>query len=1517
MISTNPTGRLLIGLLNTDRAFIVDTLGLLLNKWGIKAQFILHPILAVRRDPQGKLESICATEEKDTQTLHESLILVQAKNRLTSQQIQDFVSELEESMKRLQMVMDDSVQLKESLQEPMHALSAQASTPAIQQQYHDFVDWLSQRAFLFLGARYFKIDPQTQTVVGSCDSVDGTASTLGVFRDPGLMTYEALLPTFMRTSNADHFASTIPFDPCIRITKTNYRAMIHRGSRLDSIEFLQHDATGACMGVWQYVGLLHKSVFQMSCFEIPLLRDKAMRIFNAFHVESTWHDGKVLMSVLDSIPRDECFYYEEQKLAQVCLRVLRLEETQELSIFVRPDPHGLCFSVMVFLPKNRYSFQLKNQFGELLSQYYRGELASSTTQIGDYDYARIVFVLSFSTPQGPLADVREIQKILQEAALTWFDKFEAYMHTRADDEQAQALLRKYRKSFPVSYTQEFAPQEVYADIMICEHLDAEHPVDLQLYAHGTNVQVKIYHFGEALPLSRLLPMLSHLGLNATSEMTYRICVGQDAIHIHDFILQPMESVRWQEARDTIRTAFNAIWQQEIEDDGFNRLILLCGLGSRQVSMLRAYARFLLQAKLSYSQSYIEITLSEHAELVQHFVALFESRFHPTTHDLTQAEECGVVIEQYLDKVDRLDQEVILRRYYNAILATQRTNYYVDDPHTQELHSYLSFKFASSQLLDLPDPKPLYEIFVYSSTMEAIHLRGGKVARGGVRWSDRLEDYRTEVLGLLKAQMVKNSVIVPVGSKGGFVIKNLSPEMDRTTRMACVTSGYQDMIRGMLDITDNYVDGVLVSPRRVVCFDDADPYFVVAADKGTAGFSDIANQIALDYNFWLGDAFASGGSAGYHHKSMAITSRGAWESVKRHFYEMQHDVMRHPLRVVGIGDMSGDVFGNGMLRSPQIQLVAAFDHRHIFIDPTPDPARSYAERQRLFTIPRSSWDDYDRSQLSEGGGIYSRHERQITIDELARRSLGLEKTAYTPDELIRHILSAPVDLIWFGGVGTFIKASNESHADVGDTGNNAIRVDARAIRSRVIVEGANLGMTQLARIEYALHGGRINTDAIDNSAGVDCSDHEVNIKILFRSLPTTLEERNTILKDMTDDVAQLVLESNRQQNFILSVLEAEGERGLSGYQTLLKRLERHITIDRHLEFLPDDETFDLRRRKNQGMTRPELAVILSYSKLALYAQLLESAEDILAHPMFEGYLLSYFPPYLRQNYAEAILKHPLKREILATVLTNILVNRVGPGFVYDLAQTTNQSISTIVLAFFQTVELLNLKVLWQEIDDLDSQMLSPLQVESYQGLIDVLRTIVLRLAHPRAPQLDINVVRRLMKQQFSWLAGMDKETVIQRTTAFQQRGLEDNDLAQRLAMIPFLNTVVDIAGIAARQHEPLDAARAYYMIRQALELDRLYQQTHQLSIGEPWQLAAQLGLLDDIGHILMAMTVQALQEHPADSQQWLQTHADYQRIAAEMRQMWQSMSQADLGLLTYAIRQLQRLPKIQEILWAVA
>ncbi|MEE8084116.1 MAG: NAD-glutamate dehydrogenase, partial [Alphaproteobacteria bacterium] len=1284
----------------------------------------------------------------------------------------------------------------------------------------------------------------------------------------------------------------------------------------------------------RFVGLFTSHAYSLSPRFIPILRRKIDRVVTNAGFDRTSHDGKALLHILETYPRDELFQISAQDLMETGVGILHLQERQRTALFVRHDPLERYISCLVFTPKDGFESSLRERFEEILCHAMDGTISAYYTHIGDDALARVHFIVKTQPGNVRAYDREAVERDLATAARSWSEDMHDILVAAHGELEGVALFTRYQRAFSAAYREKFTASQAVHDIEMAEQALAGGEVALNLYrrqgAAADELRLKIYHSGDPLPLSDVMPMLENMGLKVIEEIPFEVVpVGVQAVWIHDFGMQWRVSPeggkgpQFAELKDIFEQAFARLWRGEIEDDGYNQLVLTEAMGWREVVLVRAYSKYLRQARAPFSQDYMIETCASNPGFARLLVDLFAARFDPTDRDKaeTRAVTLKVEYEEALDAVQSLDEDRILRRFLNLVLATLRTNYY-QKAHDGGFKSYISFKLDSSAIDELPLPRPWREIFVYSPRMEGIHLRGGPVARGGIRWSDRREDFRTEILDLWKAQTVKNPVIVPVGAKGGFVVKRPPTEGGREAFIAEGIECYKTLMGGLLDITDNRAGDRVIAPHEVVRGDGDDPYLVVAADKGTATFSDIANGIAREYGFWLDDAFASGGSVGYDHKKMGITARGAWESVKRHFRELGRDIQRHDFTVIGVGDMAGDVFGNGMLLSRHIKLLAAFNHMHIFIDPDPDPAKSLAERRRLFRKPRSSWMDYDKGLISKGGGIFERSAKSVPLSPQMKALLETNQSAIAPDDLIKRLLGADVDLLWFGGIGTFVKSSTESHLDAGDRANDQTRVDGRDLRCKVLGEGANLGITQLGRIEYARAGGRLNTDSVDNSAGVDCSDHEVNIKILLGQVVAdkrlTMAKRDKLLAAMTDEVAELVLRDNYLQTSALTVAEAEAADRLPNVARLIRALERATRVNRSIDVLPDEEGLARLGNSGLGLTRPETSVVLAHAKLALYDELLES--DLPDDPLLVNDLVAYFPTPVRKTYAKAIANHRLRRELISTSITNQVVNRAGFTFVNDLKERSDRPAPAVARAFTIVRDAFGCEALWQDIEALDNKLDAEVQTAALIDIKALIERASLWFLRYRPHPLDIthNValfqpcIEALGRSLADVSSASDLAFMEARRREFEDKGMPAR-LAGGIARLPLMGAALDIVRAASGDATAVtDAARVYFGIGARFGFDWLRDAARAIEAQTPWQRQAVQAMVDElyglqfdlVTHVMDAAGGIKAAEVVVDI--WTDAHKAavdrVEQILADMR----ASGTPDIAMIAVAVRQLRLL-----------
>ncbi|EFL15485.1 NAD-glutamate dehydrogenase [Streptomyces sp. C] len=1482
-----------------DMPFLVDSVTNELSRQGRGIHVVIHPQVVVRRDVTGKLIEIlgpdCDAHGPKTARPHDSLveswIHVEIDRETDKADLKQITGDLLRVLSDVREAVEDWEKMRDAALRIAEELPNEPTAPDLREyeleEARELLRWLSDDHFTFLGYREYNL------VDGDAlAAVPGTG--LGILRsDPvhrGQEDAHPVSPSFNRLP-ADARAKAREHRLLV-LTKANSRATVHRPSYLDYVGVKKFDADGNVVGERRFLGLFSSAAYTESVRRVPVIRRKVSEVLEGAGFSPSSHDGRDLLQILETYPRDELFQTPVDKLREIATSVLYLQERRRLRLYLRQDEYGRYYSALVYLPRDRFTTGVRLRLMDILKEELGGTSVDFTAWNTESILSRIHFVVR--VPQGtelPLltdADVERVESRLVEAARSWADGFGEALTAELGEERAAELSRKYGTSFPEGYKADHSPRAAVADLCHLEKLSAsERPFALSLYepvgAGPGERRFKIYREGEQVSLSAVLPVLQRLGVEVTDERPYELRRSDRvSAWIYDFGLRmPLstgngDAYLGDDARERFQEAFAAVWTGEAENDNFNTLVLGAGLTWRQAVVLRAYAKYMRQAGSTFSQDYMEDTLRNNVHTTRLLVSLFEARMSPG-RQAAGTELIDAMMEELdgaLDQVASLDEDRILRSFLTLIKATLRTNFFQLDE-AGEQHSYVSMKFDPQAIPDLPAPRPAFEIWVYSPRVEGVHLRFGKVARGGLRWSDRREDFRTEVLGLVKAQMVKNTVIVPVGAKGGFVAKNLpDPSVDRDAWLAEGIASYKIFISALLDITDNMVGGEVVPPKGVVRHDEDDTYLVVAADKGTATFSDIANGVAESYGFWLGDAFASGGSAGYDHKGMGITARGAWESVKRHFRELGHDTQTEDFTVVGVGDMSGDVFGNGMLLSEHIRLVAAFDHRHIFIDPTPDAATSYAERRRLFELPRSSWADYDTALLSAGGGIHPRSAKSIPVNAQMRAALGIEAgvTKMTPAELMQAILQSPVDLLWNGGIGTYVKATAETHADVGDKANDAIRVNGSDVRAKVVGEGGNLGLTQLGRIEFARtgaggEGGKVNTDAIDNSAGVDTSDHEVNIKILLNSVVAdgdmTVKQRNKLLAEMTDEVGSLVLRNNYAQNTALANASAQAPSLLHAQQRFMRRLGRDGLLDRQLEFLPNDRQIRELLNTGKGLTQPELAVLFAYTKITVADELIHT--ELPDDPYLRRLLHAYFPGALRAKFPEQIDGHALRREIITTLLVNDTVNTGGSTFLHRLREETGASMEEIVRAQLAAREIFGLAEVWDAVEALDNKV--PADVQTRVRLHS--RRLVERgtrwLLNNRPQPLQITETIELFGARVAevWselpklVRGADLEWYQSIMDELTGEGVPE-ELAAKVAGFSSAFPTLDIVAIADRTGvDPLSVAEVYYDLADRLDITQLMDRIIDLPRSDRWQSMARASIREDLFAAHAALTADVL------------------------------------------------------------
>ncbi|MEL4178831.1 NAD-glutamate dehydrogenase [Roseateles sp. PN1] len=1513
-----------IDIVNDDMPFLVDTTTMEINRHGLTLHLIVHPIFAVERDDKGQLLAIHPRSESGSNAAlkRESWMHIEVDRMVDAQTRADLVAGIERVLADVRVAVGDWQAMVAKLRAVTAELDQSLPTvpPEQVQESRAFLEWLADDHMTLLGYRcHDLISHEGQDALKL-----QAGSGLGLLRETAqekLSSSFAALPVNAR-------AMARAAQPMLLITKANTRSTVHRPGYTDYVGIKRYDAAGQVIGEHRFIGLFTSTAYSARVSETPLLRGRTQAITERAGLPPGGHLAKALQHILETYPRDDLFQISDDELFETSLGILALGERQRLRLFVCHDPFERFVSCLVYVPREAYSTDLRIKFQAILMAVLKGSSAEFDVQLSDAVLARIHFTVRTTPGQTPSYDRKEVEAKLAAAARRWDDDLRDALIDAEGEARGIELFKRWAGGFPLGYRERVSARAAVPDAIKIASLTAEQPLALALYrplgAQPGTLGFKVYHRGAAVVLSDSLPMLEHMGVRVLSEHNHRISSGDESaalISVHDFELQAQVSdeIEPEALARLFEDTFARVFKGEVENDDFNRLVLRAGLASDEIVVLRAYAKYLRQIGFALSQSAIEATLAAHPRIARMLVTLFKLRFDPHAQDDLGATAQVNGIERALEKVSNLQEDRVLRQLLALIQATLRTNFWrTGVGHSGDAgprRSFLAFKFDSAAVPGLPAPRPLFEIFVYSPRFEGIHLRGGKVARGGLRWSDRPEDFRTEVLGLVKAQMVKNTVIVPVGSKGGFVLKKAPPSSDREAFMKEGVACYQDYLRALLDLTDNLAGGQVLPPPQVVRKDQDDPYLVVAADKGTATFSDFANAVSAEYGHWLGDAFASGGSVGYDHKAMGITARGAWESVKRHFRELGVDTQTTDFTVVGVGDMSGDVFGNGMLLSKHIRLLAAFDHRHVFIDPNPDAAVSFAERERLFKLPRSAWTDYDASLISDGGGVWARSEKSIPISPQAQAALGISVDRMAPNDLLSAILKAPADLLYNGGIGTYIKSASEVHAEVGDRANDSLRINGAELRCKVVGEGGNLGATQRGRIEAALNGVRLNTDAIDNSAGVDTSDHEVNIKILLGMAmgdgEMTLKQRNTLLPQMTEEVASLVLRDNYFQTQALSIAHRQGVQMIEQQARFIRFLERKGQLNRAIEFLPTDEQIEERKARGQGLTTPELAVLLAYSKMWLSDELM--ASDLPEDGWIGAAVERYFPVQLREKFAGYIPRHPLKREIIVTHVLNSMLNRVGSTFVHRLSESTGAKPAQIVRAYLATREVFGYVPLWIQIESLDNKVPDAVQAEMIEELGRLgshATTWFLRSRRLNEPMEQVfarfTPAVEVLRARLGDSAGHSS-----RAQAWVEAGVP-SAVAQAVLQAESLFAALDIAEIADATGRPLqEVADVHASLGQRLGLARLSQQIDALPTASYWQAQAKMALGDDLAGLQRGIASDVLNgKAQGDAAlllgEWEQRSGDALERAQRLLSELSEAKGVDLAMVSVALRELRNL-----------
>ena len=1496
-----------------DSPFLINSISNAITQLGHTIHMTTHPVMSILRDPEGLATKITAFTGQPNEPHLEAVMRFGIDHLDDTEAIEKIKATITSVVQDVQLAVADFLPMRAKMQQLIHDFQQQTLpvNDAVKAENLAFLQWAVDDHFTYVGYRYVSINNTDQHT----QIVPTQQSGLGVFRDSNCP--KELLVT--KTLEADKVKLVLTPSMLV-ITKSRYRSTVHRAVHYDYLGIKHIDNQGQVIGEYRFYGLYASAAYTARIKNIPVLRRKANDILTAIQALPGSHKGRSLLHVLNNYPRDEILQAPVQELIPIIQGVLQTQERHNLRLFLRFDIYGRFLTALVYIPRERFHTQLRIKLQNMLSHVFAAHHVEFNVAFSDQPLARVQFIVHGEALKSAQVDQDSLEQDMRDAMLSWHDHLQTELLQTLDAYQGRKAWLQYAHAFPMAYQEHYDPSIAVKDLQRLQQLDDANPIETYLYQPTSHQQLhfKVFGQGQAKALSDLVPILEHMGVSIINAFPYVISPSNNTkAWIIDFVIQLEATSEVDLAVMTLnfQDAFSQAYRGRIASDRFNSLILTAGLTWREAELIRGVCAYLRQTQAHFSKAYMALTLNKHPNIARLLMELFVARFDPSLIPDNRQEQQATISQQLtqaVDAVSNLNEDSLIKLLHAFIRACLRCNYFQTD--TQgEAFAYLSFKLDPQHIPNMPLPLPLYEIFVYCSWMEAVHLRGGKVARGGLRWSDRRQDYRTEVLGLAKAQMVKNAVIVPVGAKGGFVCKRLPQNSDRDVLMQEVVRCYSTFIQAMLDITDNIVDSIIVPPNNVVRYDDDDPYLVVAADKGTATFSDIANSISKSNQFWLGDAFASGGANGYDHKKMGITARGAWESVKRLFIETGIDCQQQDFTVLGIGDMGGDVFGNGMLLSPHICLQGAFNHLHIFIDPSPDAKTSFAERQRLFTLPRSSWSDYDTKLISAGGGIFERSAKSIPLSAEIQAMLNTSSTQMTPNELILALLQMPVDLFWNGGIGTYVKASFESHADIDDPANDALRVDGNKLGARVVGEGGNLGFSQQGRIEFAQAGGLINTDAIDNSAGVDSSDHEVNIKILLRqmvasgALPT--QKRNQLLASMTDEVAALVLDHNYHQSLVLSIAQHNASQNLHDHKQLIHQLEHLKRLDRQLEGLPNDATIDERMRLNLGLTRPEIAVLLAYSKMHFF-------DEMMASTMAEDHYLSqelatYFPKILYQDYPQAMAHHPLRKEIISTHITNQIGNRMGATFYSRIQEATAANAFDIARAFVVARHLLGADKLWQALNQATLTLPYNVAMDLHNTIQSTLETM-LRTLLLQHPGYDIETMIAHYEQAMldyldtlpSYLPSGALASIQAQTNILVEAGLPEAAAVQ-LSQLDFVHYGLDVALIANQHHKAVaDTSSGWFAAYDFASIGWLATAIDHLPTHDSWQRLARNGLQQELDTALKKLTHKVMQAPNVDD--WKeQNQASLTRLQSLINEL-QQQTPLDLAKVTVALAELARL-----------
>ncbi|WP_028835180.1 MULTISPECIES: NAD-glutamate dehydrogenase [unclassified Pseudoalteromonas] len=1511
----------IVEIIAKDMPFLVDSVRMAMTRENIASHLLLHSPLKIQRDKNDKISGLSSLKAEQESTSTKTVFFIEIDRQTDATVIESFKKELESVLVDVSVAVEDWQPIREKL------IAVSKSLPKSHKDKNDneinetveFLDWLVKDNFTLMGYRQYELSP----VQGDYQLKGKMDTSLGLMKNSDAE-HTRLLSELPEVARQEARSSNL-----LILTKTNSLSRVHRPAYIDYVGVKRFDDKGNVIGEDRFIGLFSSNFYNNSAADVPVLKSKINRIMDMCDFAKGTHAYKAVLNILETYPRDELVQAREHELLEVAMGVLQIQERDMCRLFVRKDAYGRFLSCMVYVPRERYNTALRRETQAILANAFNSDVkVEFTTYFSESTLARTHYTVRV-TDNNIEYNVKDIENNLIEAARTWEDKLQSALLESAGEARGNELNRKYCNAFARSYKEEVLPSAAVVDIEKLEMLNDDNKLEMLFYrpqeeASSNIVRLSLFHKDEPIHLSDVMPMLENFGLRVVGETPYSVKTSDGGINwIMDFsmLIDSKGMADFDKISARFRAALTSVWANRLENDGFNRLVLMGGLTGREASILRAYAKYMRQIGVTFSQTYIESTFANYPHIAAKIVNLFAKKFSVKSPASAKTlEKLGLEIYAELENVANLDDDRIIRLYVDMIVATLRTNYFQKDGEGK-FKSYISLKIQPSLIPEVPLPVPAFEIFVYSPRVEGVHLRFGKVARGGLRWSDRREDFRTEVLGLVKAQQVKNTVIVPVGSKGGFVCKQLPSE-----REAFIKEGqecYKIFIRGLLDITDNIERGEVVPAVDVTRHDEDDAYLVVAADKGTATFSDIANGIAIEYNFWLGDAFASGGSVGYDHKKMGITARGAWESVKRHFREMDINCQTTDFTAVAIGDMAGDVFGNGMLLSKHIRLQVAFNHLHIFVDPNPDAAASYPERERLFNLPRSSWEDYNKELISSGGGVFSRAAKSITLSPEMKKMLGTKKASMTPNELIKASLMMEFDLLWNGGIGTYIKHSKETDADVGDRANDALRINGKDLGAKVFGEGGNLGATQLGRIEFAAKGGRVNTDFIDNVGGVACSDNEVNIKILLNGLVAegdlTRKQRDELLYSMTDEVSELVLKDCYRQTHTLSITQSKGTSTLKEKIRFIHALEKEGKLDRAIEFIPTDEELAERAAAGRDLTRPELSVLVSYAKMVLKESLV--TDEITENPYYRQLLVKSFPRPLREKFNDAMNNHPLRKEIIATKLANNIVNDMGLNFMVRMNEETGANEAEIALCYSIASEIFQMRDTWLSISDLDNKIPSNVQTEMlYQLRRTVRRATRWFLRHRTKAQTIEQSIEAfaptfadLSENLNKYIVKAESDRIESAREELTQSGVPV-EIAQRIVSLSSLFSVMDLTQIAQNSNRKIDmVSHTYFKLGAQMGLHWFLDQITNQPVSNHWQALARASYREELDWQQRTLSEVVLNSFEGDSsdvdgqiEQWMDSQDLLLQRWKQMLTEFKTSQSHDFAKFSVALRELMLL-----------